>query len=134
VIEGMSQETFDENRAAILAEVKELMSNPQSRRRSRLFELYEKSGHERLAEVFRTRYGAVIVHRSYGSVDRLRTAVVGAPFSRGNREEVVIPFTDDPDQRLPIMARNFRYRLPVRNFRQWIAEGKTRHAISYRGA
>jgi hypothetical protein len=69
VIEGMSQETFDENKQAILAAIDALIDNPKSRKRFRLFELYEKGGrHERLAEVFGTHHGPVIVYRGAGAV------------------------------------------------------------------
>jgi hypothetical protein len=137
----MSQETFDANEAVIRAGVEAIMRNPEWRRSSRIFELHETHTGELLAGVFRTAaYGPVIAHRSYGSVDRLRIVVVPGPVpdptrrGRGTEELVVASLTDNPDQRFPIMALNFKYWLPVRNFLQWIAEGKTRHDISYRVA
>jgi hypothetical protein len=130
--EHMSQETFDANQPVIRAGVEAIMRNPQRRKTSRIFALYDSGDNTLLAEVFRTPFGPVIAHRSWGSVDRLTTVVVGAPQGRGKAELVVAPLTDDPDQRFPIMARAFRYRLPVRNLREWIAQGKPRHAISYR--
>jgi hypothetical protein len=126
----MSQETFDANEAVIRAGVQAIMRNPKWRKSSRIFALHETHTGELLAEVFRTTYGPVIAHNSWGSIDRLSTVVVGAAQGRGKVELVVAPLTDDPDKRFPIMARNFQYRLPVRNFRQWIAEGKTKHPIS----
>jgi hypothetical protein len=130
VIEEMSQETFDANEAAIRTGIKAIMSDPKLRKRCRIFELYESSSNELLAEVFRTAYGPVIAHQSWGNPERLRVVVVRGPQGRGQGELVVAPLTDDPDQRFPIMARNFKYRLPIRNFRQWMTEGKTKHAVS----
>jgi hypothetical protein len=136
VIDGMSRETFDANEPVIRAAVKALMSNPQSRKRFRLLRLRETHTKELLAEVFRIpNYGPVIAHYSHGNPDSLTTVVVGAPRGRGYRppgEPVIEPLTNDPDQRFPIMARSFQYRLPVRDLRQWIAEGDTEHFISYR--
>jgi hypothetical protein len=123
----MSQETFDAHEPAILADVKAIMGNPKSRKLFRLFELREKRPEkpgELLAEVFRTNYGPVIAHHSYGDVNRLRIVVVPGPVpdparrGRGQGELVVAPLTNDPEQRFPVMANNFRYRIPVRNFRQ----------------
>jgi hypothetical protein len=138
--ETMSQEAFDADEPAIRDLVKAIMSNAKIRKSCRIFELHEMHTGELLAELFDTSYGPVIAHRSHGSADRLRVFVVPGPVpdpalrGRGKRELVIAPLTNDPDQRFPIMARNLQYRLPVKNLRQWIAEDKTQHAISYRGA
>jgi hypothetical protein len=125
----MSQQTFDANEPAIRAGVTAIMRNPKWRKRSRLFVLYESSG-GLLAEVFDTKHGPVIAHHSWGSIERLRTVVVGAPRGRGQGQLVVAPLTDDPRQYFSIMARTFRRRVAVSNFRAWMAKGETEHTIS----
>jgi hypothetical protein len=130
---SMSRQTFLDNKPAIVAALRALMNNPKSRRRFRLLELYEKNTSELLAEVFGTTHGPVIVYRSYGSVNQGRNF---APFprqSRGQDNLLVDPLTedDDPDQPSVVLttARNGQYKFRCADFRQWIAEGKTRHAV-----
>lgn len=124
----MSQDEFDANEPAIRAGIDAIMRNPQLRKHFRIFVLCE-SGGKVLAEVFDTKFGPVIAHRSWGSIEHLRTFVVGAPRGRGNGQLVVAPLTDDPRQYFPIRSRTFQRRIAVEHFRRWIAEGKTEHRL-----
>jgi hypothetical protein len=124
----MSQSVFDANEAAIRAAVDHILRNQQLRNRLRIFALCE-SGGKVLAEVFDTKFGPVIAHRSYGSIEHLRTFVVGAPRGRGDGRLVVAALTDDPGQYFPIRSRTVARRVAVRQFRAWIAEGKTEHRL-----
>lgn len=132
----MSQEMFEENEAAIRSAVKALMGDTKRRKKFRLLRVRETYTKEYLAEVFHIpNYGPVIAHYPHGDPDRLRTTVAYAAQRRGKREPgepVIQPLTDNPGQRFPISARSFQFRLPVQNFRQWIAEGKTEHFLSGR--
>jgi hypothetical protein len=127
----MSQETFDEHKAAILDALDTLLDNPKSRRRFRLLALYAKDTGELLAEVFRTNHGPLILHRSRGTANRGRKNYPFPRQGRGLAELVVAPLTDNPDQRFSIMARHSQrvHSLQCSDFRDWIAEGMTRRTI-----
>ena len=132
MIEGMSQETFDANKQPILAAIDALMDNPKSRKRFRLLALYERSTGELLAEVFGTHHGPVVVYRSTGAVTRGRNHAPFARQGRGLAELIVAPLTGDPEQEFKIMPSHTQGRLVIdcQDFSQWIAAGKTRHAVS----
>jgi hypothetical protein len=129
--ERMSRERFNENKQAILAAIDALMDNPKSRKRFRALALYEETTGELLAEVFRLTYGPVVVHRSSGRVSRAGKSAMFVRQGRGTDDLVVAPFSDDPDQRFNIVSAASADRgISGRDLAQWLAEGKTRHAIS----
>lgn len=130
--EVMSQEKFDANEDHIRAVVDALMRDTHRRKKFRVLRLRETHTKEYLAEVFAIPgYGPVIAHHSYGDPDLLSRVVVHAPRGRGKLRPVVAPLTDDPNQRFPIMARSFQYRLPVERIRQWIEDGETEVFITH---
>ena len=127
---GMSQETFDKNWRAIRVGLHLAISNPKSRRSFRLLELYERDTSQLLAEVFGTLHGPVVIHWSWGTaMSRSRNNTEFRRKSRDGAGVLVAPLTDDPDQRFRIMGGNSQYTVAGKDFRDWIAQGKTRQAI-----
>jgi hypothetical protein len=124
----MSQETFTENRPAILVALQAVVNNPKSRKRFRLLAVYERVTGELLAEVFGTIHGPVIIHRSWGTI--LSRSSHNTEFTRQGRSNIVVaPLTDNPNQKFHIVAHNTRYTFRCEELRRWIAEGKTRHTV-----
>jgi hypothetical protein len=85
--------------------------------------VYEKDTGELLAEVFRTHYGLVVVHRSYDPVPGNKRAPV--PFarqSRGSDNLIVTPLTGDPDQRIRTMhSHSYSYGVEARDYWAWLS-------------
>lgn len=129
----MSREEFDENKQVILAGLNALMKNPKSRNRFRILAVYEESPGdpgELLVQVFPTPHGPVVVHCSYGRVSRVGNAMFVR--QRANLDDsIVAPLTGDPDQRFRVVSKSSAdLSISGRDLMQWLAEGKTRHAIS----
>lgn len=129
-LQRMSYKDFHEHQQPILAGLNALLDNPRSRRRFRIFAVYDELTGELLAEVFRTTQGSVVVHRSYGRVSRAGNAMF---FRQGNDQDdmVVAPFTGDPVQRFHIVSGASSDRgISGIDLIRWVGEGKSRHAIS----
>jgi hypothetical protein len=130
VIEGMSQETFDENREAILVGIRALLENPKSRQRNRRLRIQEYGTGELLGEVFGTHHGPVVVYRGNGG-----TAADGRfdafRQGRGRSELVVAPLTagDDDFFGLIFSRAHSAYRLTGDDLVRALAEGRRKITV-----
>jgi hypothetical protein len=131
-IGGMTWAMFSTHKPEILAGLNLLTAKPKSRKGFRLLAVYERETGERLAEVFSTTHGPVVLFRT-GSIHH---GAEGAEFvrqDRGSADLAVAPLDNDPDQRFPLIASRGQYVFMNRDLRRWIVDHKydgRRHTVS----
>jgi hypothetical protein len=105
----MDQDTFDQHRSDIMRTVDLLLQRLESRRRFRLFAIYEQGTGQLLAEVIRTTHGPVVVSRALD----------------GGRD--IQPLSADLE--LEFVTRRGRYRLLAGDVLESINEGTRKATV-----
>jgi hypothetical protein len=106
VIDGMSREAFDANRADIDTQISTILATQgKTRRRFRLRAIYERRSSELVAELFATTHGPVLVmlDAEYGGASRHVANDIRA------RGRDIAPLTGDPAQQFLVRARSRSY-------------------------
>ena len=132
-IGGMTLNVFHTHKRDILAGLNALTARPKSRKEFRMLAVYSRETNERLAEVFSTTHGPVVVFRSGTVRDPDAQGGGFVRQERGDADLFVQPLDNDPDQRFPLVASGGRYVFTNADLRRWIVDHKydgRRHAVS----
>lgn len=126
MIEGMSQETFDENRTAIATVVKLLLDNSKSRERHRRLIVHERANNDVLVEVLNTPHGPVVLYRGV-EWSEVNGDFIAFRQARGRDNWLLAPLPADGDDQW--LSQTFSrvsppYDLASDDLRRWIAEGR----------